>query len=207
MWSIFLALIMRLGMTLLSPKLKTSSSVDISQVLLVTRVCHLIVERSWLFLVFRMIELRCPDGGCSEGSVFCLHRGHLGIISGLSQEEINSVYLPRVHSAPQDTVKPAKDIDIENEQTRVLQGRTRGDILVLCNLTKSYRSVFRRKTTAVHDLSLAIPRGEVSAAVFILFSWEPVNSGCSSVWGSLRRSEIAIKSSLWIPESPTMSQR
>ncbi|XP_057628469.1 ATP-binding cassette sub-family A member 13 [Chionomys nivalis] len=67
---------------------------------------------------------------------------------------------PRVHSAPQDTVKSAKDTDVEKEQTRVLEGRTGGDILVLCNLSKSYRSVFRQKTTAVHDLSLAIPRGE-----------------------------------------------
>ncbi|XP_041525646.1 ATP-binding cassette sub-family A member 13 isoform X2 [Microtus oregoni] len=67
---------------------------------------------------------------------------------------------PRVHSAPQDTVKSAKDIDVEKEQMRVLEGKTEGDILVLCNLRKSYRSVFRRKTTAVHDLSLAIPRGE-----------------------------------------------
>lgn len=101
-----------------------------------------------------------------------------------------------MHSAPQDTVKSVKDIDVENEQTRVLEGRTGGDILVLCNLTKSYRSVIRQKTTAVHDLSLAIPRGEVSAAVFALFSWEPVNSGCSSVWGSLRISEITTKSRL-----------
>ncbi|KAM7326038.1 hypothetical protein ACRRTK_014516 [Alexandromys fortis] len=67
---------------------------------------------------------------------------------------------PRVHSAPQDMVKSAKDVDVEKEQTRVLEGKTGGDILVLCNLSKSYRSVFRRKTTAVHDLSLAIPRGE-----------------------------------------------
>ncbi|XP_049997183.1 ATP-binding cassette sub-family A member 13 isoform X2 [Alexandromys fortis] len=67
---------------------------------------------------------------------------------------------PRVHSAPQDMAKSAKDVDVEKEQTRVLEGKTGGDILVLCNLSKSYTSVFRRKTTAVHDLSLAIPRGE-----------------------------------------------
>ncbi|KAL6048258.1 hypothetical protein STEG23_002149, partial [Scotinomys teguina] len=67
---------------------------------------------------------------------------------------------PRVHSATQDTVKSAKDIDVEKEQTRVLEGRTGGDILVLCNLSKSYRSVFRWKTTAVRDISLGIPRGE-----------------------------------------------
>ena len=89
----------------------------------------------------------------------------------------------------------------------MLEGKTGGDILVLCNLSKSYRSVFRQKSTAVHDLSLAIPRGEVSAAVLTHFSWEPVNSGCSSVWGSLRISEITTNSSLCIPEIPTTSQR
>ncbi|XP_060221645.1 ATP-binding cassette sub-family A member 13 isoform X2 [Meriones unguiculatus] len=64
------------------------------------------------------------------------------------------------HSTLQDTVKSAKDVDVEKEQMRVLEGRTGGDILVLCNLRKSYRSVFRGKTTAVHDISLGIPRGE-----------------------------------------------
>ncbi|ERE89214.1 ATP-binding cassette sub-family A member 12-like protein [Cricetulus griseus] len=66
----------------------------------------------------------------------------------------------RVHSAPEDTVESAKDIDVEKEQRRVLEGRTGGDILVLCNLSKSYRSIFRWKTTAVHGISLGIPRGE-----------------------------------------------
>ncbi|XP_076402078.1 ATP-binding cassette sub-family A member 13 isoform X1 [Peromyscus maniculatus bairdii] len=66
----------------------------------------------------------------------------------------------RVHSAPQDTIKSAKDIDVEKEQRRVLEGRTGGDILVLCNLSKSYRRFFRWKTTAVRDISLGIPRGE-----------------------------------------------
>ncbi|KAL1791150.1 ATP-binding cassette sub-family A member 13 [Sigmodon hispidus] len=67
----------------------------------------------------------------------------------------------RIHSAPQDTVKSAKDIDVEKEQMRVLEGKTDGDILVLCKLSKSYRSVFRWKTNAVQDISLGIPRGEV----------------------------------------------
>ncbi|XP_034365421.1 ATP-binding cassette sub-family A member 13 isoform X1 [Arvicanthis niloticus] len=66
----------------------------------------------------------------------------------------------RGHSTLQDTVKPAKDIDVENEEMRVLEGRTEGDMLVLCNLSKSYRSVFRGKTTAVHGVSVGIPRGE-----------------------------------------------
>ncbi|XP_040602600.1 ATP-binding cassette sub-family A member 13 [Mesocricetus auratus] len=66
----------------------------------------------------------------------------------------------RVPSVPQDTVKSAVDIDVEKERTRVLEGRTGGDILVLCNLSKRYRGVFRWKTTAVRDISLGIPRGE-----------------------------------------------
>ncbi|XP_052055678.1 ATP-binding cassette sub-family A member 13 [Apodemus sylvaticus] len=66
----------------------------------------------------------------------------------------------RGHSALQDTVKPAKDIDVEKEETRVLEGRAGGDMLVLCNLSKSYRSVFRGKVKAVCGISLGIPRGE-----------------------------------------------
>nr|XP_038948786.1 ATP-binding cassette sub-family A member 13 [Rattus norvegicus] len=67
---------------------------------------------------------------------------------------------PRGHSALQDIVKPVKDIDVEKEQMRVLEGRTGGDMLVLCNLSKSYRGVCRGKTTAVHGISLGISRGE-----------------------------------------------
>ncbi|XP_004676587.1 PREDICTED: ATP-binding cassette sub-family A member 13 [Condylura cristata] len=65
----------------------------------------------------------------------------------------------RGHSALQGTVTAAKDIDVEKEQMRVLKGRTDRDILVLCNLSKSYGSFFK-KTTAVQDISLGIPRGE-----------------------------------------------
>ncbi|EHB03954.1 ATP-binding cassette sub-family A member 13 [Heterocephalus glaber] len=63
------------------------------------------------------------------------------------------------HSAVRGTIKHPKDVDVEKEQRRVFEGRTGGDILVLCNLSKSYRSFFR-KTTAVRDISLGIPRGE-----------------------------------------------
>ncbi|EGW08751.1 ATP-binding cassette sub-family A member 13 [Cricetulus griseus] len=79
----------------------------------------------------------------------------------------------RVHSAPEDTVESAKDIDVEKEQRRVLEGRTGGDILVLCNLSKSYRSIFRWKTTAVHGISLGIPRGEVAADLVKRLHLEP----------------------------------
>ncbi|XP_037693121.1 ATP-binding cassette sub-family A member 13 [Choloepus didactylus] len=65
----------------------------------------------------------------------------------------------RGHSTPRDTVKSSKDTDVEKEQVRVLEGRTSGDILVLHNLSKSYQGLFKR-TTAVQDISLGIPRGE-----------------------------------------------
>ncbi|XP_013375964.1 PREDICTED: ATP-binding cassette sub-family A member 13 [Chinchilla lanigera] len=63
------------------------------------------------------------------------------------------------HAAVQSTGKCSADPDVEKEQRRVLEGKTDGDILVLHNLSKSYRSFFR-KTTAVQDISLGIPRGE-----------------------------------------------
>lgn len=71
--------------------------------------------------------------------------------------------LPRGHSAIQGTVTSCKDTDVEKEQMRVLKGRTSGDILVLYNLSKSYRSFFKR-TTAVQDISVGIKRGEVRSA-------------------------------------------
>uniref|UniRef100_A0A8C6FU00 ATP binding cassette subfamily A member 13 n=1 Tax=Moschus moschiferus TaxID=68415 RepID=A0A8C6FU00_MOSMO len=66
---------------------------------------------------------------------------------------------PRGHSAIQGTVTSSKDIDVEKEQVRVLKGRTSGDILVLYNLSKSYRGFFK-STTAVQDISLGVRRGE-----------------------------------------------
>ncbi|CAD7687011.1 unnamed protein product [Nyctereutes procyonoides] len=66
---------------------------------------------------------------------------------------------PRGRSAIQGTVTPSKDVDVEKEQIRVLKGKTSEDLLVLCNLSKSYRSFFRR-TTAVRNISLGVRRGE-----------------------------------------------
>ncbi|XP_055994396.1 ATP-binding cassette sub-family A member 13 [Sorex fumeus] len=65
----------------------------------------------------------------------------------------------RGHSNLQGTVTSSKDIDVEKEQMRVLKGRTEGDILVLCNLSKSYQG-FLKRTTAVQDISLGVGRGE-----------------------------------------------
>ncbi|XP_054427288.1 ATP-binding cassette sub-family A member 13 [Pteronotus mesoamericanus] len=65
----------------------------------------------------------------------------------------------RRRSAVQGTLTPCKDIDVEKEQTRVLRGRTAGDLLVLCNLSKSYWS-FSKRSTAVQDVSLGVRRGE-----------------------------------------------
>lgn len=53
---------------------------------------------------------------------------------------------------------------MEQEQTRVLKGRTGGDLLVLCNLSKSFRGLSGRRA-AVHDVSLGLRRGEVRERV------------------------------------------
>ncbi|XP_025778776.1 ATP-binding cassette sub-family A member 13 [Puma concolor] len=66
---------------------------------------------------------------------------------------------PRGHAAIQGTVTFSKDVDVEREQIRVLKGRTSEDLLVLCNLSKSYGGFFK-KTTAVQDISMGIRRGE-----------------------------------------------
>ncbi|KAM8769928.1 LOW QUALITY PROTEIN: ATP-binding cassette sub-family A member 13 [Rhynchonycteris naso] len=58
------------------------------------------------------------------------------------------------------TVTACKDTDVAKERTRVLKGRTGGDIiLVSCNLSKNHRG-FSRRTAAVQDVSLGVRRGE-----------------------------------------------
>ncbi len=54
-----------------------------------------------------------------------------------------------------------EDADVSLERQRVVTGDVRGDILVLRNLTKKYRRGWR-KITAVRDLCVGIPKGEVS---------------------------------------------
>ncbi|KAM4874915.1 ATP-binding cassette sub-family A member 13 [Thomomys bottae] len=69
------------------------------------------------------------------------------------------LWWPRSHTVHEHTVKFSKDRDVEKEQMRVFEGRTNGDILVLYNLSKSYRSFFK-KASAVDDVTVGIPKGE-----------------------------------------------
>nr|KAF6302321.1 hypothetical protein mPipKuh1_009311 [Pipistrellus kuhlii] len=62
----------------------------------------------------------------------------------------------RRHSAVQGTVTACGDADVEAEQARVLKGRTGGDLLVLCNLSKSYGC----RRPAVRDVTLGLRSGE-----------------------------------------------
>ncbi|XP_075413429.1 ATP-binding cassette sub-family A member 13 [Tenrec ecaudatus] len=66
---------------------------------------------------------------------------------------------PRSRSALSSAMQAPMDVDVEKEQRRVFAGRTGGDVLVLYNLSKSYQSFFK-KTPAVQNISLGIPRGE-----------------------------------------------
>ncbi|XP_043857076.1 ATP-binding cassette sub-family A member 13 [Dromiciops gliroides] len=56
-------------------------------------------------------------------------------------------------------VNPSEDMDVKEEKMRIWTGRTNSDILVLRNLRKSYQG-FGKRSTAVNDISLGIPRGE-----------------------------------------------
>ncbi|XP_069469529.1 ATP-binding cassette sub-family A member 13 [Ambystoma mexicanum] len=62
---------------------------------------------------------------------------------------------PSVHSI----VNPSGDRDVEAERLRVFSGHSGNDILTLYNLRKCYQR-FNKKTVAVNDISLGIPRGE-----------------------------------------------
>ncbi|XP_054582575.1 ATP-binding cassette sub-family A member 13 [Eptesicus fuscus] len=62
----------------------------------------------------------------------------------------------RRRAAVQGTVTACADADVEAEQARVLTGRTGADLLVLCNLSKSYG----RSRPAVRDVTLGLRSGE-----------------------------------------------
>ncbi|XP_036184868.1 ATP-binding cassette sub-family A member 13 [Myotis myotis] len=69
----------------------------------------------------------------------------------------DAVRRARRRSAVQGTVTACADADVEAEQVRVLKGRTNGDLLVLCNLSKSYG---RSRRPAVQDVTLGLRSGE-----------------------------------------------
>lgn len=56
-------------------------------------------------------------------------------------------------------VRPSEDIDVEMERQRLFGGQTGNDVLLLYNLRKCYGGF--KKNTAVENISLGIPRGEV----------------------------------------------
>ncbi|XP_074139691.1 LOW QUALITY PROTEIN: ATP-binding cassette sub-family A member 13 [Sminthopsis crassicaudata] len=66
---------------------------------------------------------------------------------------------PRSHPIILGPVNPSEDMDVKEEQMRIWTGRTNSDILVLRSLRKSYQS-FGKRTIAVNDITLGIPRGE-----------------------------------------------
>ncbi|XP_036896967.1 ATP-binding cassette sub-family A member 13 isoform X2 [Sturnira hondurensis] len=100
---------------------------------------------SMSFLGWIFVQLAC------QGSVLLLLRLLLhGDLLQWSRSQVASI---------QGTVTSCKDVDVEKEQARVLKGRTGGDLLVLYNLSKSYRGLSRQRT-AVHDVSLGLRRGE-----------------------------------------------
>lgn len=83
----------------------------------------------------------------------------------------------------------------------MLKGRTSGDILVLYNLSKSYRSILK-KTTAVQDITLGIRRGEVKKLLVVPLSITKFlcNSNCWSACVILRISEIRAKAAFKFQE-------
>uniref|UniRef100_A0A8D2D2U3 ATP binding cassette subfamily A member 13 n=1 Tax=Sciurus vulgaris TaxID=55149 RepID=A0A8D2D2U3_SCIVU len=105
------------------------------------------------------------------------------------------LHCSRGHSALQGTVKSLKDIDVEKEQMRVLEGRTSGDILVLNSVSKCYGRFFK-KTTAVQDISLGIPRGEC-------FGLLGVNGAGKSTTFKVLNGEVPASSGHAVVRTPT----
>lgn len=63
---------------------------------------------------------------------------------------------------------PSEDVDVVMERQRLFGGRTGNDVLLLYNLRKCYGG-FSKKNTAVENISLGIPRGEVKGNFFSPF--------------------------------------
>uniref|UniRef100_F6YMW2 ABC transporter domain-containing protein n=1 Tax=Ornithorhynchus anatinus TaxID=9258 RepID=F6YMW2_ORNAN len=62
-------------------------------------------------------------------------------------------------SISSSTLDPEEDLDVRVERLRLLGGRTDRDVLLLYHLEKCYQH-FHKRSTAVKDISLGIPRGE-----------------------------------------------
>ncbi|ELK13061.1 ATP-binding cassette sub-family A member 13 [Pteropus alecto] len=71
------------------------------------------------------------------------------------------VHRSRSRRAAQGAVTSCRDADVERERVRVLQGGTGGDVLVLHDLRKSYRGLWRR-SAAVRGVSVGVARGETT---------------------------------------------
>ncbi|XP_038616014.1 ATP-binding cassette sub-family A member 13 [Tachyglossus aculeatus] len=62
-------------------------------------------------------------------------------------------------SISSSTLDPEEDLDVRVERLRLLGGQTDRDVLLLYHLEKCYQH-FHKRSTAVKDISLGIPRGE-----------------------------------------------
>lgn len=74
----------------------------------------------------------------------------------------------RGHCSVNSMDSPSEDVDVEMERQRLFGGRTGNDVLLLYNLRKCYGG-FSKKNTAVENISLGIPRGEVNESFFFPF--------------------------------------
>lgn len=74
----------------------------------------------------------------------------------------------RGHCSVNGMDSPSADVDVEMERQRLFGGRTGNDVLLLYNLRKCYGG-FSKKNTAVENISLGIPRGEVKESLFFPF--------------------------------------
>lgn len=78
------------------------------------------------------------------------------------------IFCCRGHCSVKSMDSPSEDVDVEMERQRLFGGRTGNDVLLLYNLRKCYGG-FSKKNTAVENISLGIPRGEVKGSFFSPF--------------------------------------
>ncbi|KAJ1200504.1 hypothetical protein NDU88_004328 [Pleurodeles waltl] len=102
---------------------------------------------------------------------------------------------PSVHRM----ISPSGDQDVEAERVRVFAGYTGKDILMLYNLRKCYKR-FNKKTVAVNDISLGIPRGEC-------FGLLGVNGAGKSTTFKMLTSDIPPTAGQAVIRTPSGSER